>query len=78
MDSILLRKFSSFQQPSQKLQQPCNLDNIHIALIQAKQAIADAQTWQARNANRSLCDISFQIGDQVLLSTSNLRNVTGL
>ncbi len=54
------------------------VDNIHNALIQAKQAIADAQTRQARNANRSRRDISFQIGDQVLLSTSNLRTVTGL
>ncbi len=35
------------------------VDNIHNALIQAKQAIADAQTWQARNANRSRLDISF-------------------
>ena len=38
----------------------------------------DAQTRQARNANRSRRDIGFQIGDQVLLSTSNLRTVTGL
>ncbi len=39
---------------------------------------ADAQTRQACNANRSRCDISFQIGDQVLLLTSNLRTVSGL
>ncbi len=53
-------------------------DSIHGALIQAEQAIADAQTRAGRNANRSRRDISFRIGDQGLLSTSNLRTVSGL
>ena len=48
------------------------------ALQQAKQSISDAQTRQARNADTHRRDLRFSIGDQVLLSTSNLRSVSGL
>ena len=73
---------SSFQLiPSATSEAPAALqfvDKIHAALEQAKESIQHAQTRQARNADTRRRDHHFNVGDQVLLSTSNLRTVTGL
>lgn len=56
------------------------VSTLHSALEKAKQCIARAKETQAEYANRRRRDVSFQRGDEVLLSTEYLRRrgVTGV
>ncbi len=50
------------------------LDQWHSALENAKQHIKAAQERQARWANEYRRDLTFEVGDKVMLSTENLRS----
>ena len=54
------------------------VDDIERAVQQAKSAIQHAQASQSRFANRRRRDFSFAVGEEVMLSTSNLPQTTGL
>ena len=73
---------SNFQLlPAAQSEAPAALDfikNINTALQEAQQSISKSQQRQARNADVHRRDLSFKVGDQVLLNTSNLRTVSGL
>ena len=73
---------SNFQlSPAAQSEAPAALEfvsRINKALDEAKTSILSAQQRQARNADARRRDLSFKIGDDVLLSTGNLKSVTGL
>ncbi len=54
------------------------VDKIEEAVQQAQAAIQRAQASQSHYANRRRRDLSFQVGEEVMLSTANLPKVTGL
>ena len=49
------------------------LNELNLALNNAKTSLQQAQNRQSQYANMSRRDISFQVGDKVMLSTANLR-----
>ena len=73
---------SNFQlSPAAQSEAPAALEfvsRINKALDEAKSSILTSQQRQARNADSRRRDLSFKIGDDVLLSTENLKSVTGL
>jgi hypothetical protein len=50
------------------------LERISKGLTQAKQNLKDAQERQTKYANQNRREMKFKVGDQVLLSTANIRN----
>ena len=54
------------------------VDSIEQAVQQAKSAIQQAQASQSHYANRRRRDLSFEVGEEVMLSTANLPKTTGL
>jgi hypothetical protein len=51
------------------------LTQMHLAINNAKTSLAQAQQRQQQYANESRREIVFNVGDEVLLSTANLRNM---
>lgn len=51
------------------------LSRMHLALDNAKTSLTQAQQRQQRYANESRREVTFKVGDQVLLSTAHLRNM---
>lgn len=67
--------------PAAQSEAPAALEfvqRINAALDEAKQSISAAQKRQSRNADLRRRDLSISVDDQVLLSTQNLRSITGL
>jgi hypothetical protein len=51
------------------------LENMHTAIEHAKVCLAEAQQRQQRYANEHRRDITFSVGDKVMLSTNNLSSL---
>ena len=51
------------------------LDELQHHITHAKECLSEAQSRQSHYANKDRREISFNIGDLVMLSTNNLRNL---
>lgn len=67
---------SNNPQPSNNPTANEHINKIHDSLVKAKQALLHAQERQAKYANQKRREVIYNIGDRVLLSTSNIKDDT--